>query len=84
MYPREREQTADGGHFETAEESPPTAQVHSRTQVRVARVTALEQKRHVLSRAMKQRLKLLSAEVEGSMERRISVGASWNRVATGA
>jgi len=48
MYPREREHTADGGQFETAEESPPTAQVHSRTQVRVARVTALEQKRHVL------------------------------------
>jgi len=26
---------------------------------------------------------LLSAEVEGPMERRISVGESWNRVATG-
>jgi len=36
-----------------AEESPPTNRVRSRTQVRVARVTAMAQKRHGLFSVMK-------------------------------
>jgi len=42
----ERESAADGGTSCAAEESPPTGQTRSRTQVRVARVTAMTQKRH--------------------------------------
>lgn len=52
IYPRsktiigERESAADGGTSCAAEESPSTGQTRSRTQVRVARVTAMTQKRH--------------------------------------
>ena len=48
---QERERAADGD-FNVAEESPPTHRARSRTQVRVARVTAMAQKRHGLFFAM--------------------------------
>ncbi len=47
----ERERAADGD-VTVAEESPPTHRARSRTQVRVARVTAMEQKRHGLFSVM--------------------------------
>ncbi len=47
----ERERAADGD-LSVAEESPPTHRSRSRTQVRVARVTAMAQKRHGLFLAM--------------------------------
>ena len=43
---RERESAADGGISCAAEESPPTNQTRSRMQVRVARATAMTQKRY--------------------------------------
>ena len=48
---QERERAADGD-FSVAEESPPTHRARSRTQVRVARVTAMAQKRHGLFSVM--------------------------------
>ena len=50
-YIQERERAADGD-LSVAEESPPTHRSRSRTQVRVARVTAMAQKRHGLFSVM--------------------------------
>ena len=73
-----------------AEESPPTHRARSRTQVRVARVTAMEQKRHGLfSVMMRSSLKgekhgfhasnPLSVNRQDTVKRRIPAGASQNR-----
>ena len=51
LFINERERAADGD-ITVAEESPPTHRARSRTQVRVARVTAMEQKRHGLPEVM--------------------------------
>jgi len=86
----ERERAADGD-LNVAEESPPTHRARSRTQVRVARVTAMAQKRHGLFSVM-MRLSLHKARSrvslrvtrwaftkQDTMKRRIPAGASQNR-----
>jgi len=86
---QERERAADGD-LSVAEESPPTHRARSRTQVRVARVTAMAQKRHglfsVMMRLSPQGEKHglhasnpLSVNKQDTVKRRIPAGASQNR-----
>lgn len=89
LFITERERAADGDR-NVAEESPPTHRARSRTQVRVARVTAMAQKRHGLPSVM-MRLSLrarsmiyrasnpLSVHGQETVKRRTPAGASQNR-----